>query len=313
VPELVGGSGDLDPSTFTWLKEDGDFESPSRPREGVEGTVGGGWGYGGRNIHFGVREHAMGAAINGLAYHGGFIPFAATFLVFADYMRPPLRLSAIAGLPSVWVYTHDSIGVGEDGPTHEPVEQLASLRAIPGMTVLRPCDANETRVAWQVAIENRKGPTVLVLSRQPTPTLDRAALAPAEGLRRGAYVLNPSEHDPELVLIGTGTEVALVVGAERLLRELGLRVRLVSMPSWELFAAQRDEYRESVLPRAVKPRLAVEAARSLGWERWVGSDGEVLGVDCFGASAPGGVVLKEYGYSVDNVVARALALVGKRP
>ncbi|MCU1276773.1 MAG: Transketolase, partial [bacterium] len=238
VPELVGGSGDLDPSTFTWLKEDGDFESPSRAREGVEGTVGGGWGYAGRNIHFGVREHAMGAAINGLVYHGGFVPFGATFLVFADYMRPPIRLSAIAQLRSIWVYTHDSIGVGEDGPTHQPVEQIASLRAIPGLTVLRPCDANETRCAWQVAVENRDGPTVLVLSRQHVPTLDRSVLAPAEGLRSGAYVLNPGERDPQLILIGTGSEVSLIVAAEPILRAHGLRVRLVSMPSWELFERQ---------------------------------------------------------------------------
>jgi transketolase len=312
VPEVVGGSGDLDPSTFTWLKQDGDFESPLRPRNGVDGTVGGGWGYAGRNIHFGVREHAMGAAINGLAYHGGFIPFAATFLVFSDYMRPPLRLSAIAGLRSTWVYTHDSIGVGEDGPTHEPVEQIASLRAIPRMTVLRPCDANETRVAWQVAIESRGGPTALILSRQSTPTLDRAVLAPAEGLRLGAYVLNPGEGDPNLILIGTGTEVALIVAAEPILRERGARVRLVSMPSWELFEAQSAEYRRSVLPPTVGARLAVEAARSMGWERWVGDHGDVLSVDRFGASAPGRIVLEEYGFTVDNVVARALALLAPK-
>jgi transketolase len=313
VPELVGGSADLDPSTFTWLKEDGDFESPLRPREGVEGTVGGGWGYAGRNIHFGVREHAMGSAINGLVYHGGFIPFGATFLVFADYMRPPIRLSAIAELRSIWVYTHDSIAVGEDGPTHEPVEQIASLRAIPGVVVLRPCDANETRVAWQVAVESHDAPTVLVLSRQHTPTLDRSALAPAEQLRRGAYVLNPGESEPQLVLIGTGTEVSLIVAAEPILRQRGVRARLVSMPSWELFAQQSAEYRESVLPRAVKARLAVEAARSFGWERWVGWDGDVLSVDRFGASAPGDVVMKEYGFTVDGVVARALALLGRQP
>jgi transketolase len=309
VPELVGGSGDLDPSTFSWLKQDGDFESPLRARDGVDGTVGGGWGYGGRNIHFGVREHAMGAAVNGLVYHGGFIPFGATFLVFADYMRPPIRLSAIARLRSIWVYTHDSIGVGEDGPTHEPVEQIASLRAIPDLTVLRPCDANETRVAWQIAVENNQGPTVLVLSRQNVPTLDRSAFAPAEELRQGAYVLNPAERDPQLILIATGSEVGLIVGAEPILRQRGLRVRLVSMPSWELFARQNAEYRESVLPRAVKARLAVEAARSFGWERWVGPDGDILSVDRFGASAPGGQVLKEYGFSVENVVARALAVV----
>jgi transketolase len=312
LPELVGGSGDLDPSTYTWLKEDGDFESPARPREGVQGTAGGEWGYAGRNIHFGVREHAMGAAVNGLAYHGGFIPFGATFLVFADYMRPPIRLSAIAQLRSIWVYTHDSVGVGEDGPTHEPVEQIASLRVIPGMIVLRPCDANETRVAWQVAVENHGSPTALLLSRQHVPTLDRNTLAPAEGLRRGAYVLNPGDSDPELILIATGSEVSLIVAAEPILRKRGLRVRLVSMPSWELFERQSAEYRASVLLPAVKRRLAVEAARSLGWERWVGSEGDILGVDRFGASAPGGIVMKEYGFSVDHVVERALALLEAR-
>jgi transketolase len=311
LPELVGGSGDLDPSTFTWLKGQGDFESPAQPHEGVQGTVGGGWSYAGRNIHFGVREHAMGAIVNGLVYHGGFIPFGATFLVFADYMRPPLRLSAIARLRSIWIYTHDSIGVGEDGPTHQPVEQIASLRAIPGMTVLRPCDANETRVAWQVAIENRQGPTALVLTRQHVPTLDRQILAPADGLRQGAYVLNEDVHDPQLIMIATGSEVALIVGAEQRLRQSGLRVRLISMPSWDLFEAQPASYRDQVLPRAVKARLAVEAARSFGWDRWVGSDGDILSVDRFGASAPGERVLQEFGFTVDNVVERALALVAR--
>jgi transketolase len=311
LPELVGGSGDLDPSTFTWLKELGDFESPAQPQAGVQGTVGGGWGYAGRNIHFGVREHAMGAIVNGLVYHGGFVPFGSTFLAFADYMRPPLRLSAIARLRSIWVYTHDSIGVGEDGPTHQPVEQIASLRAIPGMIVLRPCDANETRVAWQVAVENGVGPTALVLTRQRVPTLDRRALAPAQGLRRGAYVLNESEHDAELILIATGSEVALIVAAELRLRQSGLRVRLVSMPSWELFEAQDATYRDQVLPRAMKARLAVEAARSFGWERWVGSEGDIISVDRFGASAPAERVLEEYGFTVDHVVERALALVAR--
>jgi transketolase len=261
VPELVGGSGDLDPSTYTWLKQDGDFESPLRPADGVQGTVGGGWGYGGRNIHFGVREHAMGAAVNGLVYHGGFIPFGATFLVFSDYMRPAIRLSAIARLESKWVFTHDSIAVGEDGPTHEAVEQLLALRAIPGMVLLRPGDANETRCAWQMALERREGPTTLVLTRQHVPTLDRRLYAPAEGLRRGAYVLNPEQARPELILIGTGSEVTLVVGAERMLRDRGLRVRVVSMPSWELFANESAGYQESVLPAAVTARLSVEAGR----------------------------------------------------
>ncbi len=313
VPELIGGSGDLDPSTYTWMKQDGDFESPLRPHDGVQGAAGGGWGHGGRNIHFGVREHAMGAAVNGLAYHGGFIPFGATFLVFSDYMRAAIRLSAIAQIHSIWVFTHDSIAVGEDGPMHEPVEQILALRAIPGMVVLRPGDANETRIAWQIAVERRTGPTALVLTRQPVPTLERKLYAPADGARRGAYVLNPHEADPELILIGTGSEVALVVAAERVLRQRGVRARVVSMPSWELFAAEATAYRDSVLPPAVTARLAVEAARSIGWERWVGPCGDILSVDRFGASAPGDVVMKEYGFTTDHVVARALALLGGTP
>ncbi len=311
VPELIGGSGDLDPSTYTWLKQDGDFESPLRTREGAQGTAGGAWGYGGRNIHFGVREHAMGAAVNGLAYHGGFIPFGATFLVFSDYMRGSIRLSAVAELHSIWVFSHDSIAVGEDGPTHEPVEHLLALRAIPNMVVLRPGDANETRVAWQLALERTSGPTALVLSRQNVPTIDREIYASPDGVRRGAYVLNPDEQEPEVILIATGSEVPLIVGAEQALRERGVHARIVSMPSWELFAAQSAEYRESVLPSRVTARLAVEAARSLGWERWVGLRGGVIGVDRFGASAPGDTVMKEYGFTIDHVVTRALELVGK--
>jgi transketolase len=315
VPELIGGSADLDPSTYTWMKQDGDFESPLRPHDDVQGAAGGGWGYGGRNIHFGVREHAMGAAVNGLAYHGGFIPFGATFLVFSDYMRAAIRLSAIAQIQSIWVFTHDSIAVGEDGPTHEPVEHILALRAIPGMVVLRPGDANETRIAWQIAVERRTGPTALVLTRQRVPTLerDRGACAPADGVRRGAYVLDPHEADPELILIGTGSEVALVVAAERVLRQRGVRARVVSMPSWELFAAETTAYRDSVLPPPVTARLAVEAARSIGWERWVGPCGDIVSVDRFGASAPGDVVMKEYGFTTEHVVARALALLGGTP
>lgn len=314
VPEVVGGSGDLDPSTYTWLKEDGDFESPLRPQRPVQGLVGGGWGYAGRNIHFGIREHAMAAAVNGLAYHGGFIPFAATFLVFSDYMRPSIRLAALAELRSLFVFTHDSIGVGEDGPSHEPIEQLTSLRAIPDLLVIRPCDANETRWAWQTAIEQRGRPTALVLTRQHVPTLDRATYAPAELLRRGAYVLNPSaepKNEPDVVLIASGSEVALIVAAEPLLRKANVNARLVSMPSWRLFEEQTATYRESVLPAAVTARLAVEAASPFGWERWTGLGGVVLGIDRFGASAPGSTVFKEYGFTVDHVVAKALALAGR--
>ncbi|UJR79486.1 transketolase [Sandaracinus amylolyticus] len=311
VPELVGGSGDLDPSTFTWLKQDGDFEPPQRYDASAQGTVGGGWSYGGRNIHFGVREHAMGAAVSGLAYHGGLVPFGATFLVFSDYMRASIRLSAIARLHTIWVFTHDSIAVGEDGPTHQPVEHLLALRAIPGLVVLRPADANETRCAWQVALERKEGPTALALTRQHVPTLDRGVYAPAEGLRRGAYVLNPDRTDPEIILIGTGSEVSLVVAAERVLRDRGVRARVVSMPSWELFEAESAEYRERVLPSSLTARLAVEAGRALGWDRWVGSSGAVVSVDRFGASAKGDVVMQEYGFTVDHVVARALALLGR--
>jgi transketolase len=311
IPELVGGSADLDPSTYTWMKQDGDFESRLRSSDHAQGAVGGGWSYAGRNIHFGVREHAMGAAVNGLAYHSGFIPFGATFLVFSDYMRAAIRLSAIAQLPSIWVFTHDSIAVGEDGPTHEGVEQVLALRAIPGMVVLRPGDANETREAWQIAIERTQGPTTLVLTRQHVPTLDRGIYAPADGVRHGAYVLNAALSDPEIILIGTGSELSLVAGAELVLRARGVRARIVSMPSWELFAAESEEYRDRVLPPSVTARLAVEAGRSIGWERWVGDRGDMVSVDRFGASAPGEVVMKEYGFTVDHVVMRASALLGR--
>jgi transketolase len=317
VPELVGGSGDLDPSTYTWLKEDGDFESPERSPRLVQGLVGGGWGYGGRNVHFGVREHAMAAAVNGLVYHGGFIPFAATFLVFSDYMRPSIRLAALAELHAIFVFTHDSIGLGEDGPSHQPIEQIASLRAIPNLLVLRPSDANETRWAWQTVLEQRGRPTALVLTRQHVPTLDRTLYAPAALLRRGAYVLNPPASDdrqaPDVILIASGSEVALVVAAEPILRKAGVRARLVSMPSWRLFEEQPVDYRESVLPREVTARLAVEAASPLGWERWTGLRGAIIGIDRFGASAPGATVFREYGFTVEHVVDEVLALVGRTP
>lgn len=310
VPELIGGSGDLDPSTYTWLKQDGDFESPRRSPDAVQGTVGGGWSYAGRNIHFGVREHAMAAAVNGLGYHGGFIPFAATFLVFSDYMRPAIRIAALAKLPSIFVFTHDSIALGEDGPSHQPIEQLAALRAIPDLLVIRPCDANETRWAWQVALEQRTRPTALIFTRQHVPTLDRAIYASAELLRRGAYVLGRSEDaTPDVILIASGSEVELVVAAEPILRAAGVRARLVSMPSWRLFEDQTAEYRERVLPGAVAARLAIEAASPFGWERWTGTRGTIIGIDRFGASAPGEVVMRELGFTVDAVVERALALV----
>ena len=310
VPELVGGSADLDPSTHTALTGEGDFEPAAAPPVDVQGTVGGTWDYSGRNIHFGVREHAMGAIANGLAYHGGFIPFTATFTVFSDYMRPPIRIAAMSRLHTIFVFTHDSIAVGEDGPTHQPVEQVTSLRLIPGITVIRPADANETRAAWAVAIENTSGPTVLVFTRQNVPVLDRAAVAPADGLKRGGYVLWESG-DPAVILIGTGSEVQLALGAAQVLAEDGVGVRVVSMPSWELFDRQPEEYRDSVLPPAITARVAVEAGATRGWEHYVGTAGEIVGVDRFGASAPGAVVLEKYGITVDHVVTAAKRVLAR--
>ena len=312
LPELVGGSADLNPSTFTWLKGAGDFERPNTSPDGVQGKVGGPWGYEGRNLHFGVREHAMGAAVNGLAAHGGLIAYGATFLVFSDYMRPPVRLSALMELGAIWVYTHDSIGLGEDGPTHQPVEHYAALRAIPGLLFIRPCDAAETVCAWKVAIENRHRPTVLALTRQNVPTLDRSAYAAADGLTRGAYVLNPGVARPDVILLATGSEVQHIVAAEQGLARQGVQARLVSMPCWELFDEQPADYRDSVLPPSVAPRLAVEAGVSLGWHRWVGPRGATLSVDRFGASAPGSDVMRALGFTAENVAERALGLLPGR-
>lgn len=313
VPALIGGSADLDPSTHTALGGLGDFEPPRIGVADRQGSDGGGWGYGGRNLHFGVREHGMGAILNGLAAHGGSIPFGATFLVFSDYMRPSIRLAALMGLQVIYVFTHDSIALGEDGSTHQPVEQLAALRAIPRLVVIRPGDANETAAAWRVAVETRDRPVALVLSRQNLPTLDRAALASADGLKTGAYVLaDAADGKPDVILIASGSEVALIVAARQKLLEKQIRARIVSMPSWELFDAQSQEYRDSVLPRGMTARLAVEAGISQGWPRYTGERGEVLAVDRFGASAPGEVLLREYGFTVENVCARALALLGRQ-
>ena len=325
LPALSGGSADLDPSTKTAMKDLGDFNPSATTGQDTQGSDGGGWRYAGRNLHFGVREHAMGSICNGMAAHGGFIPYGATFLIFSDYMRPAIRLAALSKLHVVHVFTHDSIALGEDGPTHQPVEQLASLRAIPDLTLIRPCDANETAVAWRVALETRERPVLLALSRQDLPTLDRTRCASADGLRRGAYVLSdakdrkpdaikpdaiePDAIKPDLILIASGAEVALIVAAAEKLQGRGVAVRCVSMPSWDLFDAQPQEYRDTVLPRDVHARLAVEAGSAQGWHRYVGDAGDVLGVDRFGASAPAEVLLREYGFSVDSVCARAKALL----
>ncbi len=302
IPELVGGSADLNPSCFTWLKGKGDFQAPPDPGP-VQGAVGGGWSYAGRNIHFGVREHAMGAIALGLARHGGLIPFCGTFLVFSDYMRPPVRLAAMSHSPVIFVFTHDSVAVGEDGPTHQPVEQLMNLRCVPNLVVIRPADANEVREAWIAALRRREGPTALILTRQDVPVLPRAGLAGPENLHRGGYVLwQAQQGTPDLILIGTGSEVLVALEAGRKLAEEGINVRVVAMPSCELFLAQPPEYQEEVLPKAVRARVAVEAGCPLGWERFVGLDGAVVGIARFGASAPGSLVLEKLGISVENVV-----------
>lgn len=317
VPTLVGGSADLDPSTRTMMKGKGDFQSAAAPEDGqtppTQGTAGGVWGYAGRNLHFGIREHAMTAILTGMAHHGGVIPFGATFLTFSDYMRPSIRLAALSAAHVIYVWTHDSIALGEDGPTHQPVEQLASLRAMPNLLVLRPADANETVEAWRIAMQHTTGPVGLVLTRQKVPVLDRTTLAPAAGTAHGAYVLiDTGERLPELILIATGSEVSLALEAHRQLTAEGVRSRVVSMPSWELFETQSAAYREAVLPPAVRARVSVEAGSPFGWERYVGPAGAIIGVNGFGASAPGPVVMAKHGFTVEHVVATAKAVLGRQ-
>ncbi|HNY50690.1 MAG TPA: transketolase [Smithella sp.] len=309
IPELMGGSADLNPSCFTWLKGLGDFQSPQLSRDGLHGTVGGQWDYTGRNIHYGVREHAMGSIAVGMALHGGFIPYTATFLTFADYMRPPMRLAALMGLRTVFVFTHDSIGVGEDGPTHQPVEQIMNLRQVPNMTVIRPADANETLEAWRIAISNTQGPTTLIFSRQNLPVLDRTICNAASGTRQGGYLLWESAPDPELILMATGSEIALTLTAARKLSETGVKVRVVSLPSWEIFDRQPPEYRESVLPSAIAARIAIEAGIKLGWEHYVGLSGKIIGMETFGASAPAPILYEKFGFTVEKIIETAQQLL----
>lgn len=294
LPELMGGSADLAPSNKTWIEGEPAFQADSPE---------------GRNMHFGVRENAMGSIVNGMAVHAGLIPYGATFLVFSDYMRPAVRISALSKYHSIWVFTHDSIGVGEDGPTHQPIEQIGSLRVIPNLVTIRPSDANETAQAWQFAVTH-DGPTALILSRQKLPIIDREVFPGAEGLLKGAYILKDmGEGDPELILMASGSEVDLVLKAGERLAEEKISVRVVSFPSWELFAGQDQAYQDEVLPPSVKSRLAVEAGSPLGWKRWVGDQGKIIGITRFGASAPGGTVMREFGFSVDHVVEEALALM----
>jgi transketolase len=309
IQELAGGSADLNPSTFTWIKGFGDFQSPAFSAEGLQGLVGGPWGYEGRNIHFGVREHAMGSIAVGLALHGGIIPYTATFLTFADYMRPPMRLAALMGLRVIFVFTHDSIGVGEDGPTHQPIEQIMNLRQVPNMTVIRPADANETLEAWRVAITNTSGPTTLVLSRQNLPVLDRSVCSAASGTKRGGYILWESAPDPDLILIATGSEVSITLSAGRELAAKGIKVRIVSLPSWEIFDRQPEGYRNSVLPQQVTKRIAVEAGIKLGWEHYIGLSGKIIGMETFGASAPAPVLYEKFGLTTEKIIEAAKELL----
>jgi transketolase len=294
VPTMIGGAADLVESTKT------EFEGA--------GLFSGQWT--GRNIAFGIREHAMGSIVNGIGAHGGCVkPYGSTFLIFSDYMRPAVRLSALMHLPVLWVWTHDSVGLGEDGPTHQPVETYAALRAIPNLWFMRPADANETAEAWRVALERTDGPVALSLSRQKVATLDRSDLAPASSLERGAYTLWESSASPDVILIGTGAEVGLTLEAGRKLAAGGTEVRVVSMPCWELFEAQPAEYRDEVLPPEVHARLSIEPGVELGWSKWVGDHGASISIEHYGASAPGETVLSEFGYNLDNVVARAAALL----
>ena len=294
VPTLMGGSADLAPSNKTFINGEPEFQKGQ---------------YHGRNIRFGVREHAMGAIMSGLFLHNGIRPYGATFLVFADYLRPAIRVASLMKLPLIYVFTHDSIAVGEDGPTHQPVEHLAALRAIPGLTVIRPADAGETADAWRHALKNSNGPVALVLSRQKLPILDRKSCE--KGLTMGAYILEDTDGEPDVILMATGSEVQLAMDARRRLAEQGIGARVVNMPSWELFEKSAREYRNTVLPPTVRARVAVEAGLPMGWDRYVGDGGKVVGMDGFGSSAPGSVAMEKFGFTPEAVVQAALAVLGK--
>jgi transketolase len=294
LPNLIGGSADLAPSTDTILKEYQSFSATN---------------YGGRNFHFGIREHSMGAILNGIALSKLLIPYGATFLIFSDYMRPPIRLAAIMKIRTIIVFTHDSIGLGEDGTTHQPVEQLIGLRSVPNLTLIRPADANETAQAWRVALEHTDGPVALILTRQGLPVIDQEKYTKANELEKGAYILSESEQAPQLILIGTGSEVQLLITAQQKLKEQNIAARVVSMPSWELFEKQDAVYKEKIFPKTLRRRLAVEAGSPIGWLKYVTDEGAIIGIDQFGESAPGDQVMKEYGFTVENVVNRAKALI----
>ncbi|MCP4374217.1 MAG: transketolase, partial [Deltaproteobacteria bacterium] len=296
MPLLLGGSADLAPSNKTVIESSFDFQKNS---------------YNGRNIRFGVREHAMGGILNGISLHGGIKPYGGTFLVFADYMRSPIRLAGLMKLPVIYVFTHDSVAVGEDGPTHQPVEHLASLRAIPGLTVIRPADALETAEAWRLAVNNTDGPVALILSRQKLPVVDRTEYASADGLTKGAYILSDPDQKPEIILMATGSEVSITLEAEKELKRKDIHARVVSMPSWELFEKTPQKYKDKVLLPDVTARIAVEAGLSMGWERYVTDAGKTVSVERFGASAPGGTLLEKFGFTSEAIVQKAMALLNR--
>ncbi len=294
LPLLIGGSADLSPSTDTVLTA---FESFTDEN------------HGGRNFHFGIREHAMGAVLNGMALTRGIIPYGATFLIFSDYMRPPVRLAAIMKIRPIFIYTHDSIGLGEDGTTHQPVEQLIGLRSVPDVTVIRPADANETAQAWRVALEHSGGPVAIVLTRQNVPTIDQDKYAKASNVEKGAYILSDCEAEPQIILMGSGSEVHLLLEAQERLKQESINARVVSFPSWEIFDSQSNEYKEKIFPKKIRRRLAVEAGSPIGWCKYVTDDGDVIGISKFGESAPGEEVMAEYGFTVENVIKKAKALL----
>lgn len=296
LPTLFGGSADLAPSNNTMMKGISVFSAANK---------------GGRNLHFGIREHGMGSIMNGMALYGGVIPYGGTFLIFSNYMRPSIRMASIMDITPIYIFTHDSIGLGEDGPTHQPVEQLADLRAIPGVVVLRPADANETSYAWKAALLSKKHPTAIALTRQGLPTINREIFAPAENVLKGGYVLNPDVKNPDVILIASGSEVAVALGAMEELKKNNISARVVNMASFELYDAQNEEYKESVLPKSVRARVSIEAGISQGWDKYVGLDGKTISLNHFGASAPMEILFEKYGFTVENVVKTALEVVKK--
>ena len=296
LPTLIGGSADLHPSNDTYINNSSNFSAENRA---------------GRNFHFGIREHGMGGVLNGMAIYGGLIPYGGTFLIFSDYMRPSIRLASLSGVRPIYIYTHDSVGLGEDGPTHQPIEHLASLRAIPKLIVIRPADANETVEAWKFAIGHKGSPVAIALTRQKIPVIDRTKFATAENLSKGAYVLNQSEKNPEVILMASGSEVSLALEAFNALQSEGIKTRVVSFPSWEIFEAQSGEYKESVFPKSVKARISIEAGVKQGWEKYIGDFGEAISIEKFGASAPYEIIFKEYGFTKEAVVVSVKRVLGK--